>query len=62
MTGMEMGYDYNPIVYGDKSNCPEWVSAERFYNCENFSAMLGKIGFDIDRLFHRSRNSDMNCM
>ncbi|MDO5418141.1 MAG: hypothetical protein Q4F29_13140 [Lachnospiraceae bacterium] len=59
MNGMEMGYDYNPIIYGDKRSCPAWVSAEQFYNCENFFSVLGKKGFDIDRLFRRSSNSDI---
>ena len=40
MNGMEMGFAYEPLVYGEKQSCPAWVSAEQFYNCENFSAVL----------------------
>lgn len=60
MNGMEMGFAYEPLIYGDKRDCPAWVSAEQFYNCENFSAMLERSGFNIDRLFHRTENSELN--
>lgn len=60
MNGMEMGFAYEPLIYGDKGDCPAWVSAEQFYNCENFSAMLERSGFNIDRLFHRTENSELN--
>lgn len=60
VNGMEMGYAYEPLVYGEKRNCPEWVSAEQFYNCENFSAVFEKSGFSLDRLFHRSGILDLS--
>lgn len=60
MNGMEMGFAYEPLVYGEKQSWPAWVSVEQFYNCENFSAVLEKSGFSLERLFHRSGILDLS--
>lgn len=59
VNGMEMTYAYELFISEEKKSCPNWVAAEKFYNCENFSAMFARSGFSLDRLFHRSEGLDL---
>lgn len=60
MNGKEMGYAFNMFGYWDSQPYPQWMFREQFYNCENFSAVVAKRGFSIDRLFSRTRRSAGN--
>ena len=60
MNGKEMGYAFNTFGYWGSQPCPQWMCREQFYNCENFSAVMARRGFSFDRLFSRTRNSDLN--
>ncbi len=60
MNGKEMGYAFNTFGYWGSQTCPQWMWRERFYNCENFSAVIARRGFSFDRLFSRTRGSDEN--
>lgn len=58
MNGKDMGYAFEMYGLWRNNPCPQWVKGEQFYNCENFTSMLMRSGFSLDRLFHRSRNAD----
>lgn len=58
MNGKEMGYAFDLYGYWGDQPCPQWVWGEQFYNCENFTAVLMKRGFSLDRLFGRRKAAD----
>ncbi len=58
MNGKEMGYAFDLYGYWGDQPCPQWVLREQFYNCEDFSAVMTKRGFRLNRLFGRRKISD----
>ena len=58
MGGMDMGFVNEPSMCADKMSCPQWVTGEQLYNCENFTETLKKVGFNIDRMFRQIKLMD----
>lgn len=42
------------FIYWNEQTCPQWVSGDRFYNCENFYQVVSRSGLRLGQLFHRT--------
>lgn len=50
---IDMGFTGGPSMSADSQVLPDWVTCEKFYNCENFMSEMGKNSSDLDRFFQR---------
>lgn len=49
MNGNDLGF-----VYWNRSECPQWVSGDRFYNCDGFYQAISRSGLHLGQFFHRT--------